>query len=266
MQSMKKRVVTLAFATLLCSGCSAQHQMSPREVPNGSGVANRRPCVANFSLEGGYWAGYTVKSFGVYPDSPKSETFAYLLSKISSFGYLIDSSDGEAGSIHASYPLTFGKGEATSLKTQVSRTQAGVRVDLTFLTGGMATFSIDEVRLEFCSILEGVPVREAVKSVETKAAPEPAALEKPPAVEKPVVVEDLRPSTAQTQPPPAPPGLVVIKKANLRAKADIKSRIVGTFKGGEKLEILDRSGDWYRVKSASGLTGWIFKTLVRAGD
>lgn len=264
MCSMTKRIVVLTLAMLLYSGCSAQHQMSPGESVNSLGMAGRRPCVANFSIQGGYWTGYTVKSFGEYPDSAKGETFAYLISKVSSIGYLIDSSDKESVLLRASYPLTFGKGETTSLEARVTeRAQSGIRMDLSFMTGRMATFSVEEVQREFCSILEGVPIKEVVKPVETTVRQASMVSEKPPVVETPIVAETLPPSAAQITPPPAPRGLVVTKRANLRAGASTKSKIIGVLKPGERLEILDQSGDWFRVKSASRLTGWIFKTLVR---
>ena len=250
----------MALATLLCSGCLAQREIPPNGNIKSVGVADRRPCVANFSVEGSYWSGHTVKSFGEYPNSSKSETLAYLLSKIASVGYLIDSSDKEAGLIRASYPLTFGKGETTSLNAVVSRGQTGILVDLIFMTGGMATFSIDEVQKEFCSILEGVPKKEVMKPVETQVK------EKPVVDEKPVVVEEPGPSAGQTPQPPSFKSLVVQNKANLRANASTKSKIIGKLKKGEKLDILGRSGDWFQVKSSSGLTGWIFKTLVRTID
>lgn len=263
MWSETKRVGVLALAMLLCSGCAAQ-QISPGE--GSIGVADLRPCIANFSVEGGYWTGHTVKGFGEYPNISKAETFAYLLLKISSIGYLIDSSDREAGLIRASYPLTFGQGETTALHAAVSQAHTGIRVDLAFMTGGMATFSVDEVRREFCSILGGVPKKEVIKPVERQVRQEPIAVEKPQVVEKPVTVETLGPAVAQPPQPPSLRSLVVIKKANLRAGASTKSRIIGTLTKGVTLEILDRSGDWFRIKSASGLTGWIFKTLVRMND
>lgn len=257
MWSGVRRAGLLAFTTLLCSGCLAQREIPLNGNMNSVGVVDRRPCVANFSVEGSYLSGHTVKSFGKYPNSSNSETYAYLLSKIAAVGYLIDSSDKEAGLIRASYPLTFGKGETTSLSAVVSHGQTGIFVDLVFMTGGMATFSIDEVQKEFCSILEGVPEKEALKPVETQVS------EKPIVNEKPRVVEKLEPLTVITLQPPSLRGLVAAKKANLRAKASIKGKVISRLKQGEKLEILDQSGDWFQVKSSSGLTGWIFKTLVR---
>ena len=259
----------MALVTLLCSGCLAQREIPPNGHIKSVGATDRRPCVTNFSVGGGYWSGHTVKSFGEYPNSSKSETFAYLLSKIASVGYLIDSSDKQAGLIRASYPLTFGKGETTSLNAAVSLSQAGIRVDLAFTTGGMATFSIDEVQKEFCSILEDVPKKEAMKPVEPQIREEPIVAkiplvsDKPMISEKLVVIEKPEPLTVQTLQPPSLKNLVVKKKANLREEASIKSKVIGRLKKGEKLEILGQSGNWFRVKSPSGLTGWIYKTLVR---
>lgn len=270
MQPAVMKAGLLVLATFLFFGCSAQREISPRGSVESGSVADRRPCVANFSVEGSYWSGHAVKSFEDYPNSSKGATFPYLLSKIASVGYIIDSSDKEAGLISASYPLTFGKGETTSLNAAVTeRGQAGVRVDLTFTTGGMATFSIDEVRKEFCSILEGVPKQEKMETVETRIREEPIvgkkqlATEKPPVSEKPMVVEKPESPAVQTPQPPSLKSLIVKKNANLREEASIKSRVIGRLKKGEKLDILGRSDGWFRVKSPSGLTGWIFKTLVR---
>jgi hypothetical protein len=260
MWSEVRKVGLLALAMLLCGGCTAQHRISPGESMKSIGAADRLPCVGNFSVEGGYWTGHVVKSFGEYPNSSKSETFAYLLAKISSVGYLIDSYNKETGLIRASYPLTFGKGDTTALNAAVSDGHTGIRVALTFMTGGMATFSIDEVQKEFCSILEGVPKKEVIEPVKAQVQEEPIIREKP------VVVENPGSPAVPTPQPQVLRSLVVNKKANLRAEANIKSRLLGTLKEGENLEILGRSGDWFRVKSASGLTGWIFKTLVRTVD
>lgn len=264
MQPAAMKAGLLVLATFLFFGCSAQREISPRGSVESGSVADRRPCAANFSVEGSYWSGHAVKSFEDYPNSSKGATFPYLLSKIASVGYLIDSSDKEAGLISASYPLTFGKGETTSLNTAVTeRGRTGVRVDLTFTTGRMATFSIDEVRKEFCSILEGVPKKEKIETVETQIREEPIVGKKLLVTEKPMVVEKPELPPVQTPQPPSLKNLVVKKKSNLREKASIKSKVISRLKKGEKLEILGRSGDWFRVKSPSGLTGWIFKTLVR---
>ena len=57
--------------------------------------------------------------------------------------------------------------------------------------------------------------------------------------------------------------LVVIKAANVRAAANNKSKIITTLKKGAKVENLGNSGNWFNVKLSSGLTGWVFKDLVK---
>jgi hypothetical protein len=264
MQSAVRKAGLLVLVTLLFCGCSAQREISPRGNLESGGVADRRPCIANFSVEGNYWSGHAVKSFEDYPNSSKSTAFAHIISKITSIGYVIESSDKEAGLIGASYRVTTGKEVMTSLFASVKqRGQTGVRVDLAFMTGGLATFSVDEVQKEFCAILEGVPQIEKMETVETRIREEPIVGKKPLVSEKPMIVEKPVPSALQTPQPTSLMSLVVKKKANLREKATIKSKTTGKVKKGEKLEILDRSGNWFRVKSASGLTGWIYTTLVR---
>lgn len=270
MQSAVWKAVALVLAMLLLCGCTAQRDTSPRRNLESGSQADGRPCVAHLSVEGGYWSGHAVRSFEHYQDSAKGEAFAYLLSKITSLGYTIDSSDRETGSIRAVYPVTLGKGEATVLNAAINgRGQSGIRVDLTFTTGALATFSLDEVRQEFCSILEGVPKKEKTETIGTRIREESIVGKKPPAAEKPVVVEKPAatekpaPSALQTPVPRPPKMLIVIKKANLREKATTQSRITGRLKKGDTLDILDRSGTWFRVKSPSGQTGWIFETLVR---
>jgi tetratricopeptide (TPR) repeat protein len=78
------------------------------------------------------------------------------------------------------------------------------------------------------------------------------------------------PKEAQATEKPSAPGsspkiLVVVKTSNLRAKAESKSKIIGILKKGEKIEYLGQSkpGDWINCKTASGLTGWVFKDLVQ---
>jgi hypothetical protein len=65
---------------------------------------------------------------------------------------------------------------------------------------------------------------------------------------------------------PTPSLLVVIKTANVRAEAKGKSKIITTLKKGEKVENLGNSGNWLNVKISSGLTGWVFKDLVREAE
>jgi len=77
----------------------------------------------------------------------------------------------------------------------------------------------------------------------------------------------LAPKEAQAAvaPPPPPPlvYLVTIKAANVRTEANAQSKIITQLKKGEKVEKLDKSGNWFKIKLTSGETGWVFKDLVK---
>ncbi|KMZ41753.1 N-acetylmuramoyl-L-alanine amidase [Bacillus sp. FJAT-27238] len=44
---------------------------------------------------------------------------------------------------------------------------------------------------------------------------------------------------------------------NLRSEPNTSSAIQTTFPVGSKLTVLERQGDWYRIKAADGKTGWV---------
>ncbi|MEA2017665.1 MAG: SH3 domain-containing protein [Campylobacterota bacterium] len=57
-----------------------------------------------------------------------------------------------------------------------------------------------------------------------------------------------------------------VKKANIRKKATTKSKIIATLKKGNKIEILNSSGKWYRIKFNNSQLGWIYSSLVDSGS
>ena len=57
--------------------------------------------------------------------------------------------------------------------------------------------------------------------------------------------------------------LTVVKKTNIRAINNTKSKIIIKPQLGEKLIIIDESGDWFKVKTDQGKSGWILKRTVK---
>ena len=149
---------------------------------------NSRPCMVNFSLKG-FWYGQIAKNFQEYPKSSKAATFSYLLKKIASIGYKINSSDKDAGLISASY----GRGDASSLNAAITELNpTGVRVDLTFTASPGVAFREDEARTEFCSILDDVPINSSDSITPTpQAAPEKTAATPNITDEKPLTNSDV---------------------------------------------------------------------------
>ena len=56
--------------------------------------------------------------------------------------------------------------------------------------------------------------------------------------------------------------LKVLKTSNLREGPDLKYRVVTKFEKGTPLIGYSYKGDWVRVNSKNGTTGWIYQTLV----
>jgi uncharacterized protein YgiM (DUF1202 family) len=50
---------------------------------------------------------------------------------------------------------------------------------------------------------------------------------------------------------------------NLRKDKNITSEIIEKIKSGEKVEILDNSGNWWFIQSKSGNKGYVFKTKLK---
>ncbi len=58
---------------------------------------------------------------------------------------------------------------------------------------------------------------------------------------------------------------VVVETANLREKANSDSRILELLSANDKVEILEKDGDWYKVK-AKGITGYLRNDLIKLDD
>jgi len=57
--------------------------------------------------------------------------------------------------------------------------------------------------------------------------------------------------------------IVNARAVNIRSAATTNSRILGSVKKGTKLEVLGKSGSWYKVKFGKGtgfIAGWLVKT------
>jgi SH3-like domain-containing protein len=53
---------------------------------------------------------------------------------------------------------------------------------------------------------------------------------------------------------------------NLRKEKHTQSEILQKVKTGEKIEVLDNTGDWFLVKTKEGKTGYIHKSRVKSGN
>ena len=111
------------------------------------------------------------------------------------------------------------------------------------------------------------PVYRSVKSAKGTPAAITAQTAAPEASAPPTVLAPKEAQAAEPASPPVPPAkiLVVVKTANVRENPDGKSKIISIAKKGEKVEQIGKSktGHWINCRLPSGVTGWIFKDLVK---
>jgi hypothetical protein len=55
---------------------------------------------------------------------------------------------------------------------------------------------------------------------------------------------------------------VQVAESRLRADAKFWAATVATVRAGERLEVMERKGDWVRARNAAGKVGWIHASAV----
>jgi hypothetical protein len=121
---------------------------------------DNRPCVANFSTEGGFWTGKQFKTYEDFPTVDKDTAFDKLAARIASRGLQVINSDKELGILSASTPVTAYTHSTTKtvpLNVVVQNINPrGIRVEVVYtLSAGLAT-SADMVQEKFCNLLASV--------------------------------------------------------------------------------------------------------------
>lgn len=150
---MKNKLKLVAIFILAIQGCASDR--GPITVT--AKPTDNRACVANFSTDGGFWAGKQFKTFEDFSSISKANAFDGVITTITSNGYQVVNANKELGIISANQTVSFGHGKTVPLNTVVKNNNSGgVRVELSFsLSGGLITSS-DSVQEEFCKILSSV--------------------------------------------------------------------------------------------------------------
>lgn len=120
-------------------------------------TSDNRPCVTNYSTEGGFWTGKQFKTYEDFPTLEKDAAFDKLVASIASSGWQVENSNKDLSIISASNTVSYGQGKTVPLNAVITNLKPrGIRVALVFtLSGGLAT-SADSVQEEFCKYLASV--------------------------------------------------------------------------------------------------------------
>ena len=58
-------------------------------------------------------------------------------------------------------------------------------------------------------------------------------------------------------------GYILGNNVNLRASPSTNARVITKFNNGHLINIGQKNGDWYFIKTANGKEGWIFRKYIR---
>ncbi len=163
---MNKKLSLAIIFVLTIQGCAMERSVSKTE--------DSRPCVANYSTEGGFLTGKQFKTFQDFPRASKALAFDSLVATIASSGYQITNSNKASGIISANQTVTGGHGKTVPINAVITNTAVGgIRVELVMsLSGGLVT-SADSLQDGFCKILASVnqniePAQPAPKAAASK--------------------------------------------------------------------------------------------------
>jgi hypothetical protein len=81
-----------------------------------------------------------------------------------------------------------------------------------------------------------------------------------------LLVSFLLSSCAHQPEPPIDQASVVSKNASLRLKNSSTSRTIRVFDIGDKVEVLERQGNWYRVRYGPDVEGWMEESTVLTSE
>ncbi|HHV98864.1 MAG TPA: SH3 domain-containing protein [Clostridiaceae bacterium] len=61
-------------------------------------------------------------------------------------------------------------------------------------------------------------------------------------------------------------GVINANAVNIRTEPDLSSDIITRLDNGVKLDVYERTSEWYRVKLSDGTFGWVYKTYLTIRD
>jgi protein-disulfide isomerase-like protein with CxxC motif len=135
---MRQTSAVAIVVALFTHGCAMERSLTK--------ASDNRPCVANYSTEGGFWTGKQFKTYEDFPAVEKTAAFDKVVASIASSGWQVENSNKDLGIISASNTVSYGEGKTVPLNAVIT--------NLT-LSGGLAT-SADSVQEEFCKYLASV--------------------------------------------------------------------------------------------------------------
>ena len=155
---MTKSCILASVASIFVLGCATDRgasKVDESEPKSKVSASADSPCVANFSIQGGFWAGQKISTFQEFPTKTVAGAFDILLPAIATRGFQIVSSSKEAGLISASSGVGWSRGGKTIPLNVTTKKLApsGGRVDIVlFASGGLVTHN-EQIQAGYCELM-----------------------------------------------------------------------------------------------------------------
>lgn len=146
---LPKSILAIVIASLIASLYAG---LSPAHAD--SSIAD---CRTNFVTEGSFFAGKKFSTWVELSKITKADAYAHVYAAVAKDGFLIVSSDKEAGILSASQGVSFGKGATAPLVIVVEPSALGSKLTATFRIGGGQVAKADAIRDKLCEYLGAAP-------------------------------------------------------------------------------------------------------------
>lgn len=142
------RFIWVLFVLIVMSSvCASAEETKP----------NKEECVPNFTEDGGFFSGKTMRSYREFPKANKSKAFDNILSEVASMGYQIVTTNKEAGLISVSKANTSGQTTPSPMNIIIKDgATSGIKVEITRKTNAGTITSTDGVMEAFCKIYSAI--------------------------------------------------------------------------------------------------------------
>jgi hypothetical protein len=117
-----------------------------------AGQAFAAQCDANYTSEGSFFKGRTMKTTATFRNAP-AEVYKDVYAQVVKNSWTITQADKEMGSITATQSVSYGEGKTTPLNIMVESAGTGSKVSINFHMGGGLSASGDAIKKGFCELV-----------------------------------------------------------------------------------------------------------------
>ena len=141
------KVLSLVFLFVIMSGGYALAEEAE---------SAQAECVPNFTEDGSFFSGKTMRSFREFPKANKDKAFDNILSTVALKGWQIVNTNKDAGVISVSQAGSSAKRTPSPMNIIIKNGDVGIKVEIIRKTNGGTITSTDAVIETYCDIYKSI--------------------------------------------------------------------------------------------------------------